>query len=167
MAAEPARVQTGALGRVRGGDPEVQKAWRLWPSRTLDGCEEAAIGLGEPALQSLGVGQYARSDRARRALDRACPTDPAYELVRCEKPAGWCLVVRRVCGARARAQAPRGAHPAYPPRASGAYISIGDCARFGGYYDGYYDGYFNVNHAYVPGGSYGSVCEHTYNWPAR
>jgi len=32
------------------------EAWARWPAHTLDGGEETAIGLGEPALQSLGVG---------------------------------------------------------------------------------------------------------------
>jgi len=85
------------------------EAWGRWPSRTLDGCEETAIGLGEPALQSLGVGAYKRAHSARRALDHAgeriCAADPSYELVRCEKRAGWCLVVRRLSAARARATA--------------------------------------------------------------
>ncbi len=89
------------------------EAWGRWPARSLDGCEETAIGLGEPALQSLGVGQYERAHSARRALDRAgeriCAADPSYGLVRCQKRAGWCLVVRRISGPRARAQARSGA----------------------------------------------------------
>ncbi len=89
------------------------EAWGRWPSRSFDGCEECAIGLGRPALESLGVGRYSRAKDARRALDRAGRTlvaiDPAYELVRCERRAGWCLVVRRVSGARARAEARSGA----------------------------------------------------------
>ncbi len=90
------------------------EAWGRWPDRTLDGCEETAIGLGRPALESLGVAQYERAHDARRALDRAGSTlvavDPGYELVRCERRGGgWSLVVRRVSGARARAQARSGA----------------------------------------------------------
>jgi len=86
------------------------EAWARWPQRSLDGREETAIGLGQPALQSLGVGQYERPRDARRALDRAgrvlVAVDPAYELVRCERRGGgWCLVVRRVSGARARSEA--------------------------------------------------------------
>jgi hypothetical protein len=86
------------------------EAWGRWPARSLDGREECAIGLGKPALQSLGVAQYERQRDARRALDRAgrslIATDPAYELIRCERRGGgWCLVVRRVCGARSRAEA--------------------------------------------------------------
>jgi len=81
-----------------------------WPARTLDGREECAIGLGEPALQSLGVAHYERLRDARRALDRAgkrlIKVDPAYELVRCgQRGGGWSLVIRRLCGARARAEA--------------------------------------------------------------
>jgi len=89
------------------------EAWGSWPQRTLDGHEECAIGLGEPARQSLGVGAYKRPRAARTALDRAgaqiIAADPGYELVRCEKRAGWCLVVRRLTGARARVAARQGA----------------------------------------------------------
>jgi hypothetical protein len=67
------------------------EAWARWPARTFDGFEETAIGLGEPALQRLVA------------------VDPAYELVRCEKRAGSTLVARRVNGAKARAEARRGA----------------------------------------------------------
>lgn len=86
------------------------EAWARWPARSLDGREECAIGLGQPALESLGVAQYGRLRDARRWLDRAgsrlVAVDPAYELVRCEqRGGGWCLVVRRLSGARARAQA--------------------------------------------------------------
>ncbi|MBV9802610.1 MAG: hypothetical protein JO130_05445 [Solirubrobacterales bacterium] len=86
------------------------EAWARWPQRSLDGREETAIGLGQPALQSLGVAQYERKRDARRALDRAGRTlvaaDPAYEVVRCEhRGGGWCLVVRRIAGARGRARA--------------------------------------------------------------
>jgi Replication initiator protein A len=85
------------------------EAWARWPQRSLDGREETAIGLGQPALQSLGVGEYAQARQARAALNRAgqklVAVDPAYELVRCEhRGGGWCLVVRRVSGARARAE---------------------------------------------------------------
>jgi hypothetical protein len=89
------------------------EAWGRWPQHSFDGREETAIGLGKPALESLGVGGYARPRRAREALDRAgeriVAMDPSYELVRCEKRAGWCLVVRRLSGAKARAQARSGA----------------------------------------------------------
>ncbi len=86
------------------------EAWARWPQRSLDGREECAFGLGQPALQSLGVAEYERQRDARRALDRAgqglVAVDPAYELVRCERRGGgWCLVVRRIAGARARAEA--------------------------------------------------------------
>lgn len=86
------------------------EAWARWPQRSLDGREETAIGLGQPALQSLGVARYERSRDARRALDRAgrglIAVDPAYELVRCERRGGgWSLVIRRLTGAHARAQA--------------------------------------------------------------
>jgi hypothetical protein len=86
------------------------EAWARWPQRSLDGREECAIGLGQPALQSLGVAQYDRQRDARRALDRAgraiVTVDPSYELVRCERRGGgWCLVIRRLAGARARAEA--------------------------------------------------------------
>jgi hypothetical protein len=86
------------------------EAWGRWPARSLDSREECAIGLGEPARQSLGVGQYQHARQARAALNRAgerlVAVDPAYELVRCERRGGgWCLVVRRVCGARSRAEA--------------------------------------------------------------
>ena len=89
------------------------EAWARWPQRSLDGREETAIGLGEPAMQSLGVGGYSRARRARQALDEAgariAVIDPAYDLVRCERRAGWCLVAQRVSGARGRAQARSGA----------------------------------------------------------
>jgi len=35
--------------------------------------------------------------------------DPAYELVGCQRRAGWTLVARRVSGAKARAEARKGA----------------------------------------------------------
>jgi len=89
------------------------EAWGRWPQRSLDGREECAIGLGQPALESLGVTGYERRSDARRALSRAgeriCATDPGYELIRVERTLGWSLVVRRVSGARARAQARSGA----------------------------------------------------------
>ncbi len=89
------------------------EAWGRWPQRSLDGREETAIGLGRPALESFGVAHYARRHDARRALNRAgaqlVKLDRAYELVRCEKRAGWCLVVRRLSGGKARAQARSGA----------------------------------------------------------
>ena len=86
------------------------EAWARWPQRSLDGREETAIGLGQPALQSLGVAHYERQRDARRALDRAgrglIAVDPAYELVRCEhRGGGWSLVVRRLSGVRSRAEA--------------------------------------------------------------
>jgi hypothetical protein len=89
------------------------EAWARWPAHTFDGREETAIGLGEPALQSLGVGSYDRLRDARRALGRAgerlVAVDPAYELVRCEKRVGSTLIARRISGAKARAEARRGA----------------------------------------------------------
>lgn len=86
------------------------EGWARWPQRSLDGREECAIGLGQPALQSLGVGRYKRPRAARAALDRAgaqiVAVDSAYELVQCERRGGgWCFVVRRIAGARARADA--------------------------------------------------------------
>jgi hypothetical protein len=100
------------------------EAWGCWPQPSIDGsCEETAIGLGEPACQSLGVAHYDRGRDARRALDRAgqriVAVDPAYELVRCERRAGWCLVVRRLRGSRARAQARAGASWRSPGIAAG------------------------------------------------
>lgn len=85
------------------------EAWARWPQRSFVGeIEEAAIGLGEPARQSLGVAGYSRARQARQALDRAgariVAADPAYKRVRCEQRAGWCLVVQRVPGARSRAK---------------------------------------------------------------
>lgn len=84
------------------------EAWARWPQQSFDGFEETAIGLGRPALESLGVARYARPKDARRALDRAgdkiIASDPAYLLVHCEKRAGWCLVVRRRVGARTRGE---------------------------------------------------------------
>jgi hypothetical protein len=58
----------------------------------------------------IGRARYDRPRDARRALNRAGRrlenVDPGYELVRCERRGGgWCLVVRRLAGARARAQA--------------------------------------------------------------
>jgi hypothetical protein len=89
------------------------EAWARWPQRSLDGREETAIGLGQPALQSLGVARYERQRDARRALDRAgralVGVDPAYEFVRCDRRGGgWSLVIRRLTGARARAEARKG-----------------------------------------------------------
>jgi hypothetical protein len=92
------------------------EAWARWPQRSLDGREETAIGLGQPALESLGVGDYAQQRQARAALNRAghklAAVDPAYELVRCERRGGgWSLIVRRVSGARARGDVRKhGAH---------------------------------------------------------
>jgi hypothetical protein len=100
-----------ALGSGLGARVWVAlEAWARWPQRSLDGREETAIGLGRPALQSLGVARYERQRDARRALDRAgrgiVAVDPAYELVGCERRGGgWCLVIRRLSGARARADA--------------------------------------------------------------
>jgi len=90
------------------------EAWARWPQRSMDRREECAIGLGAPALQSLGVGNYGRLERARNALNRAgaqlVSVDPAYENVDCERRGGgWSLVVRRVCGPKARTQARQGA----------------------------------------------------------
>jgi hypothetical protein len=89
------------------------EAWARWPARSFDGREATAIGLGEPALQSLGVGGYDRLRDARRALDRAgerlVAVDPAYELVRCERRAGSTLIVRRLGSAKARATVRQGA----------------------------------------------------------
>ncbi len=89
------------------------ESWASWPQRSMDGREESAIGLAEPARQSLGVGEFKRPRAAREALNRAgariVATDPSYELIRCERRAGWCLVIRRLSGARARAQARSGA----------------------------------------------------------
>ena len=60
-----------------------------WPQESFDGRQETAIGLGTPALESLGVAGYARRIDARRALGRAgakiVSVDPAYEAVHCEK----------------------------------------------------------------------------------
>jgi len=86
------------------------EAWARWPQRSLDGREETTIGLGQPALESLGVGQYSKPNQARAALKRAgeriIAVDPAYEHVRCERRGGgWCLLVCRLAGARARAEA--------------------------------------------------------------
>lgn len=100
------------------------EAWARWPQRSLDGREETAIGLGQPALESLGVGGYKRPRAARAALDRAgeqiVDADPAYEDVRCERRGGgWCLIIRRLTGARARAEA----------RKAGSYRDPGIAAK--------------------------------------
>ncbi len=100
------------------------EAWARWPQRSLDGREECAIGLGNPALESLGAARYERLRDARRSLDRAgqrlVAVDPAYELVRCEqRGGGWCLVVRRICGARARAEARKSGTHRHPGIAAG------------------------------------------------
>lgn len=85
------------------------EAWARWPQRSLDGREWTTIGLGQPALESLGVGKYSKPNQARAALKRAgeriIAVDPAYEHVRCERRGGWCLVVCRLTGARTRAEA--------------------------------------------------------------
>jgi hypothetical protein len=84
------------------------EAWTGWKS-TSDEREEVAIGLGEPARESLGVAQCPRPVDARRALDRAGEriraVDPSYDLAQCVNRAGWAFCVRRLKGARARAQA--------------------------------------------------------------
>lgn len=100
------------------------EAWARWPQRSLDGREECAIGLGQPALESLGVGRYSKARQARAALNRAgeklAAVDPAYELVRCERRGGgWSLVVRRLSGARSRAEA----------RKSSSYRDLGTAAK--------------------------------------
>lgn len=88
------------------------EAWARWPQRSFDGREETAIGLGRPALESLGVGGYSRERDARLALARAATTiervDSAYERLSVERRGGWCLVARRVSGARARGKAREG-----------------------------------------------------------
>lgn len=99
----------GLASRVWAG----LEGWARWPQQSFDGRQETAIGLGTPALESLGVAKYARSIDARRALNRAgdriVAVDPAYEMVRCERRAGWCLIVRRLTGSRSRAEARQGA----------------------------------------------------------
>jgi len=59
-----------------------------------------AIGLGDPALATLGVDGYKRHRDARRALNRAgrqiVKADPRYESVGVERrPGGWSLIARR------------------------------------------------------------------------
>jgi hypothetical protein len=90
------------------------EGWARWPARSFDGREETAIGLGEPARQSLGVAVYKQPRQARAALNRAgqrlMAVDPAYEQIICERRGGgWCLVVRRLQGSRARTAAREGA----------------------------------------------------------
>jgi hypothetical protein len=90
------------------------EGWARWPAQSFDGREEAAIGLGDPARQSLGVAVYKHPRQARAALNRAgqrvMAVDPAYEQVICERRGGgWSLVVRRLQGSRARAAAREGA----------------------------------------------------------
>ncbi len=113
------KLGTGLSARVWA----ALEAWGRWPQRTLDGREECAIGLAENALQSLGVAGYQHARQARAALNRAgarlVELDPSYEVVRCERRAGWCLVVRRLSGPRARAQARSDA----PWRSSGIAVS--------------------------------------------
>ncbi len=81
------------------------EAWGDW-QRDLAGSEECVIGLGEPALQSLGVGGYQQPRQARAALARAgrriAATDPAYEAVRVVRRVGWQLVARRPASGRER-----------------------------------------------------------------
>lgn len=90
------------------------EGWARWPARSFDGREETAIGLGDPARQSLGVAVYKQPRQARAALNRAGErlraVDPAYEQIVCERRGGgWCLVVRRLQGSRTRAAAREGA----------------------------------------------------------
>jgi hypothetical protein len=90
------------------------EGWARWPARSFDGREETAIGLGEPARESLGVARYSQPRQARAALNRAgqqlIAVDPAYEYVACERRGGgWCLVVRRLQGSRSRTTAREGA----------------------------------------------------------
>lgn len=60
----PACPWPGPGGSCVGG----ARGWARWPQRSFDGREETAIGLGKPALESLGVGGYARPRRAARHL---------------------------------------------------------------------------------------------------
>lgn len=90
------------------------EAWARWPQRSLDErTEVCSIGLGEPALNSLGVGGYARRVDARKALVAAgrkiASVDPAYGQITVEERIGYQLVAHRVRGAKARAEARRNA----------------------------------------------------------
>ncbi len=67
---------------------------------TGDGQAATWVGLGRPALSSLGADTYARHRDARAALDRAgqriVRVDPRYASVKCERRAGgWALVAVR------------------------------------------------------------------------
>lgn len=52
---------TGLAARLRA----TLEACARWPQRNLDGREESAIGLGQPALESLGVGRYSQPRQFR------------------------------------------------------------------------------------------------------
>jgi len=67
---------------------------------TGDGQAATWVGLGRPALASLGADTYTRHRAARTALDRAgdriVRADPRYTSVKCERRAGgWALVAVR------------------------------------------------------------------------
>lgn len=81
-----------------------------WHARTQHPPLPGSRGLVE-AVPSRGLAPY----------ERLVDVDPAYELVRCERRGGgWCLVVRRICGARARAEARKGGTHRHPGIAAGA-----------------------------------------------
>jgi len=66
-----------------------------------DGLTAVHVGLGNPALASLGVGEYARHRDARRALERAgqriVEADERFHSVTVEKrPGGYALIAKRL-----------------------------------------------------------------------
>ena len=68
-ATRPLALATGASARSRDGLPArmwvALEACARWPQRSLDGREETAIGLGQPALESLGVGRNSQPRLSR------------------------------------------------------------------------------------------------------
>jgi hypothetical protein len=83
-------------------------AARLWTyleaetyKQTAHGLASTWIGLGRPALATLGADRYRRSRDARRALGRAAAriveVEARYASVTIEpRPGGWALVASRV-----------------------------------------------------------------------
>jgi hypothetical protein len=96
------------LRRLRG------TAARLWVyleaetwKETGDGRQQTWIGLGHPALATLGVDGYARHRDARQALKRAgariAAADPRYDSIDLRRRAGgWVLVATRLSAERRR-----------------------------------------------------------------
>lgn len=114
------------LRRLRGLSARLwvyleAEQWKPQPSERR---ESTWIGLGRPALASLGADGYARHVDARKALKRAgirvVKADTRYESVTVERrPGGWALVAMRSTGQlrreRERVRATLAAAPFFSP----------------------------------------------------